>query len=109
MVWIDHFRDGLLAQMSRAARHGRIDILINSGELHRSLGGYPGSPHGDALLLRCYASRNRIGRYPACRPDQRCRNDSSIFSAKSLVMVPTTTFVVLRYARKKRPQREGAC
>jgi hypothetical protein len=46
MVSTDHFRQGLLAQMHRAAHGGLIDVLINSGELYRSLGGYPGSKHG---------------------------------------------------------------
>jgi len=46
MVSVDHFRQELLAQMGRAAEGGLIDVLINSGELHRSLGGYPGSKHG---------------------------------------------------------------
>ncbi|MDB5610193.1 MAG: hypothetical protein JWP25_7093 [Bradyrhizobium sp.] len=46
MVSIDHFRQGLLAQMGRAATAGQIDVLISSGELYRSLGGYPGSTHG---------------------------------------------------------------
>lgn len=46
MVSTDHFRQELLAQMKRAANGGRIDVLINSGELYRSLGGYPGSMHG---------------------------------------------------------------
>jgi hypothetical protein len=46
MVSTDHFRQGLLAQMSRAAYGGRTDVLINSGELYRSLGGYPGSALG---------------------------------------------------------------
>jgi hypothetical protein len=46
MVSIDHFRQELLAQMGRAATDGRIDVLINCGELYRSLGGYPGSLHG---------------------------------------------------------------
>jgi UDP-N-acetylmuramyl pentapeptide synthase len=46
MVSVDHFRQGLLAQMGRAATAGRIDVLISSGELYRSLGGYPGSTHG---------------------------------------------------------------
>jgi hypothetical protein len=42
----DHFRQELLAQLSRAATQGRIDILINSGELCRSTardGSGPGS------------------------------------------------------------------
>jgi hypothetical protein len=46
VVSIDHFRQGLLEQMDRAAYGGRIDVLINSGELYRSLGGYPGSTQG---------------------------------------------------------------
>jgi hypothetical protein len=46
MVSADHFRQGLLAQMSRAAKGGRVTVLINSSELYRSLGGYPGSTHG---------------------------------------------------------------
>ena len=37
MVSTDHFRQGLLAQLGRAATQGRIDILINSGELCRSI------------------------------------------------------------------------
>jgi hypothetical protein len=46
MVSADHFRQELLAQMGRATAQGSIDMLINSGELYRSLGGYPGSTHG---------------------------------------------------------------
>jgi len=37
MVSTDHFRLELLAQLGRAATQGRIDILINSGELRRSI------------------------------------------------------------------------
>lgn len=33
MVSTDHFRHELLAQLGRAAAGGRIDLLINSGEL----------------------------------------------------------------------------
>jgi hypothetical protein len=39
VVSIDHFRQGMLAQMARAAIGGQMDVLINSGELYRSLGG----------------------------------------------------------------------
>jgi hypothetical protein len=46
MVSTDHFRQGLQAQMDLASHGGLIDVLINSGELYRSLGGYPGSMHG---------------------------------------------------------------
>ena len=37
MVSIDHFRQELLVQLRRAATEGRIDILINSGELCRTI------------------------------------------------------------------------
>jgi hypothetical protein len=37
MVSTDHFRQELLAQLGRAAANGRIDALINSGELCRSI------------------------------------------------------------------------
>lgn len=37
MVSTDHFRQELLAQMARAVGVGRIDPLINSGELCRSI------------------------------------------------------------------------
>jgi hypothetical protein len=46
MVSSDHFRQELLAQLGRGANRGAIDMLINAGELYRSLGGYPGSTHG---------------------------------------------------------------
>jgi hypothetical protein len=39
MVSIDHFRHELLVQLRRAATEGRIDILINSGELYRTIPG----------------------------------------------------------------------
>jgi len=39
MVSIDHFRQELLVQLRRAATEGRIDILINSGELCRTIPG----------------------------------------------------------------------
>jgi hypothetical protein len=37
MVSSDHFRHELLAQLDRAAHGGRIDVLINSGELCRAV------------------------------------------------------------------------
>jgi hypothetical protein len=46
MVSIGYFRQGLKIQMDRATLGGRIEILINSRDLHRLLGGYPGSAHG---------------------------------------------------------------
>jgi UDP-N-acetylmuramyl pentapeptide synthase len=37
MVSTDHFRHELRAQLARAAKGGQIDVLINSGELCRSI------------------------------------------------------------------------
>jgi hypothetical protein len=38
LVSVDHFRRELRARFERAAALGRIDILVNSGELRRSVG-----------------------------------------------------------------------
>jgi hypothetical protein len=47
MVSSDHFRHELLAQLDRAACGGRIDVLINSGELCRAV------PTGSAWSNAC--------------------------------------------------------
>jgi hypothetical protein len=47
MVSMDHFRQELLAQLARATTGGRIDVLINSGELCRSI------PTGGSWLSSC--------------------------------------------------------
>jgi hypothetical protein len=61
VVSIDHFRQGLQAQMARAAIGGRIDVLINSGELYRSLGGYPGSMHGMPSCCDAMRAEMKLG------------------------------------------------
>jgi hypothetical protein len=61
MVSIDHFRQGLLAQMNRAAAGGRIDVLINSADLYRSLGGYPGSTHGMPSCCDAMEAEMKLG------------------------------------------------
>jgi len=58
MVSADHFAQELRTQMSRAAKHGSMDIVINSGELYRSVGGYPGSMHG--MPACCDAMRSEV-------------------------------------------------
>ena len=47
MVSTDHFRQELMAQLDRAAVYGRIDVLINSGELCRSI------PTGSSWTAYC--------------------------------------------------------
>jgi hypothetical protein len=44
--------------MSRAAKAGSMNIVINSGQLYRSLGGYPGSMHG--MPACCDAMRSEM-------------------------------------------------
>jgi hypothetical protein len=58
MVSTDHFRRGLREQLARASAHGLKDALIRTAELHRMLGGYPGSQHG--LAGCCEAMRKEI-------------------------------------------------
>ncbi len=41
----EDFHAELVARLDRAARQGRPHAEINAGELHRSLGGYPGVDH----------------------------------------------------------------
>lgn len=55
MVSTDHFLQELRAQMDRAAKGGRIDLVINSGELYRSIGSSFGSAHG--MMSCCDAMR----------------------------------------------------
>lgn len=41
----DEFREELHARFRRATERGAKQIVVNSGELHRALGGYPGQGH----------------------------------------------------------------
>jgi len=61
MVSADHFRRGLLAQMGRATIAGQMDILINCGQLYRSLGGYPGSTHGMSFCSEAMQAEMKPG------------------------------------------------
>jgi hypothetical protein len=51
MVSTDHFRQELLAQLGRATAGGKIDVLINSGELCRAVSniGFSSSNCCDAM------------------------------------------------------------
>jgi hypothetical protein len=60
MVSIDHFRQQLLVQLRYAATEGRIDILINSGEL---LSHHSGELFLVRFLLRCHARGAQVRRY----------------------------------------------
>lgn len=58
MVSSDHFRHELLAQLGRAAAIGRIDLLINSGELCRSV---PSGPAWSALCCDAMEAEIKLG------------------------------------------------
>lgn len=45
MPTADEFRMELIAQIARATKQSRPHVEINAGELHRTVGGYPGSSH----------------------------------------------------------------
>jgi hypothetical protein len=47
MISTDHFRQELRAQLGRAATQGHIDILVNSGELCRTI------PRGSSWSISC--------------------------------------------------------
>jgi hypothetical protein len=51
----EDFRAELLAQLDRAMKQGRAHVEINAGELHRTLGDYPGTDH--RLPTACAAMR----------------------------------------------------
>lgn len=61
MVSTDHFRQELLAQMDRVSRVGSIDVLINCGDLYRSLGGFPGSTHGLPNCCEAMEAEIKVG------------------------------------------------
>ena len=45
MASMDEFRAELRAHLGSAERRGAGQLEINSGELHRAVGGYPGPGH----------------------------------------------------------------
>jgi len=51
----EDFREELQAQIQRAQRQGRPHIEINSGELHRTLGGYPPKAGTANMIPSCCA------------------------------------------------------
>jgi len=61
MVSVDYFRQELQAQMGRATKGGLLDLMISSGELYRSLGGYPGSMHGMPLCCDAMQAEMKSG------------------------------------------------
>lgn len=78
MVSIDHFRQELRAQMSRAASHGATYILINGGELRRKLRGDDASMEA---LQQGHASRIETRRWRRTRDAETGAADTVIIDA----------------------------
>ena len=57
MPSMEEFRREVRAQIARAEKQGRPHVEINAGELHRLLGGYPGSHQ---MPVCCTAMRSEI-------------------------------------------------
>jgi len=70
MVSIDHFRQELLAQMSRAATIGRRTMSLDLCPKYMVV-----------VLLRRRGSGNEARRHFACWARERGRNNGSLFSA----------------------------
>ena len=51
MPSFDHFQRELRAQFDRAEKRHAKNIVVNSGELHRAVGGYPGPNSGYKLAV----------------------------------------------------------
>jgi hypothetical protein len=57
----DNFRTELRSQIERAARQGRPHIEVNSGQLHRDVGDYPGPDHRMPICCSVMESEMRAG------------------------------------------------
>lgn len=55
------FQSELKAQLSRAADRGAPSVVINSGELHRAIGGYPGRNHRMPVCCEAMYAEKRDG------------------------------------------------
>ena len=58
MPSIDHFHRELRAQFEYAEKRRAKNIVVNSGELHRAVGGYPGP--NERLQLCCEVMKDEM-------------------------------------------------
>lgn len=61
MPTIDQFREELGNQLSRAELSGAGSVEINSGQLHRDVGGYPGPKHAMPSCCDAMMDAKRTG------------------------------------------------
>jgi 5-methylcytosine-specific restriction protein A len=55
------FETALHGQFATAIKMGKSDIVINSGELHRLVGGYPGNNHRMPMCCSVMRAEMRVG------------------------------------------------
>jgi UDP-N-acetylmuramyl pentapeptide synthase len=80
MVSVDHYKQELGVQLTRATRRGAMDVLITAGELYRTLGRADGATDaccqamqeeikpGDVVLIERIAGIGMTVRYLLPRP-----------------------------------------
>lgn len=61
MPKIDDFRQELRKQLARASASGAKSVQINSGDLHREVGGYPGPKHALPSCCNAMIEAKRTG------------------------------------------------
>jgi hypothetical protein len=67
-VTTDEFRKEMNAQLRRAAKRGAPYVEINSGELHRSVGGYPSTNHRMPMCCEAMHGEQRAADVVISRP-----------------------------------------
>ncbi len=65
---IEDFRAQLLAEFRRATERGASFIDVNSGELHRQVGSYPGPNHRMPVCCEAMYGEQRLGDRILARP-----------------------------------------
>jgi hypothetical protein len=61
MLFTERVRRELRLQMARATIAGHLNVLINCGELYRSLGGDPDSTHGVSACCDAIEAEMKLG------------------------------------------------
>lgn len=70
MVSSEDFERELILQLGRARGRGALHVEINSGELHRTVGGYPGPDHRMASCCDVMRKHMRPGDIEISAPDK---------------------------------------
>ena len=60
-MFTEHFRDELLGQLARADARGAKHIVVNSSELHCSLGDFLGANHQSTACCEVMESEMKLG------------------------------------------------